>query len=165
MAERQLMNEFPLRQAGPPEAGAIANLINRAFVVEKFFLDEDRTSPEKISELFATGSFLVAEDHERLVGCVYVEKRGVRAYLGLLSVDPERQRSGLGARLNIAAEEFARSLGCSVMDLRIVNVRKELPAFYHRLGYVETGTEPFPPDANPKLPCHFIVMSKALISK
>jgi len=43
-----------------------------------------------------------------------------------------------------------------------VNLRKELPDFYHRKGYIETGTAPFPPDLNPKLPCHFVKMSKPL---
>jgi len=41
-------------------------------------------------------------------------------------------------------------------------LRAELPAFYRRLGYVETRTEPFKADAEPKMPCHFIVMSKPL---
>ena len=44
------------------------------------------------------GKFLLAEDGETLVGCVYVEPRGEHWYLGLLSVDPLHQRcwSGLG---------------------------------------------------------------------
>lgn len=151
-----------VRPAEISEAEPIAHLINRAFVVEKFFLAGDRTSPEKVRELFDKGHFLVAEDSAGLAGCVYVEKCGSRGYLGLLSIEPERQRSGLGARLTAAAEHHARSMGCTAMDLRIVNVRKELPAFYHRVGYVETGTEPFPTDANSRLPCHFIVMSKSL---
>jgi hypothetical protein len=49
------------------------------------------------------------------------------------------------------------------MDLRIVNVRQELPAFYRRLGYQETGTASFPSEVRTKLPCHFINMSKALV--
>jgi len=48
------------------------------------------------------------------------------------------------------------------MDLRIVSVRRELPEFYHRRGYVETGTSPFTPGLEPKLPCHFVNMSKPL---
>ena len=48
------------------------------------------------------------------------------------------------------------------MDLRIVSVRAELPAFYRRLGYVETGTEPFSEEGKLKMPCHFVVMSKAI---
>jgi GNAT superfamily N-acetyltransferase len=159
-----LGNDFLVREAAVSEAAAIAELINRAFMVERFFLDEDRTSPEEVQELFAKGHFLVAADGAGLAGCVCIEKRGLRAYLGLLSIEPKLQRSGLGSRLTVAAEEFARSLGCNAMDLRIVNVREELPAFYRRAGYVETGTEPFPPDANPRVPCHFIVMSKPLVS-
>lgn len=150
------------REAGPVEADAIAELVNRAFAIERFFIDGDRTSPEKIRELFGTGNFLVAEDGNDLAGCVYVERRGERAYVGMLSIDPARQRSGLGSRLMAAAEDHACKLGCHVMDLRIVNLRQELPDFYRRLGYVETGTEPFPPDAMPKLPCHLITMSKRL---
>jgi len=96
------------------------------------------------------------------VGCVYVEVRGDRGYVGLLSIDPARQRSGLGSRLMAAAEDHARKAGCHAMDLRVVNLRRELPGFYRRLGYAETGTEPFPPDAKPKLPCHLVTMSKHL---
>jgi len=143
--------EVSFRKAEPAEADALAGLINRAFAVERFFIDGDRTSPEKVRELFVTGNFLVAEDGNALVGCVYVERRGERGYVGLLSIDPVRQRSGLGSWLMTAA-----------MDLRVVNLRQELPAFYRRLGYAETGTEPFPPDAKPKLPCHLVTMSKHL---
>ena len=57
------------------------------------------------------------------VGCVYVEPRGDRAYLGLLSIVPERQGAGLGKQLNIAAENFARQQGCKWMDLRVVSPR------------------------------------------
>jgi|SRR5579859_1343937 len=158
-----LKSEILLREAAVPESAAIAQLINRAFLVERFFLDGDRTSPEEVQRLFAKGHFLVADGSSGLAGCAYVEKRGARAYLRLLSIEPSLQRSGLGLRLTAAAEDFARSMGCQAMDLRIVNVREELPAFYRRAGYIETGTEPFPPEANPRLPCHFIVMSKTLV--
>lgn len=49
------------------------------------------------------------------------------------------------------------------MDLRIVNLREELPPFYRRLGYVETGTAPFQEEIKSKLPCHFVLMSKPLV--
>jgi hypothetical protein len=61
-----------------------------------------------------------------------------------------------------AAEAHCAKAGSSFMDLRIVNVRSELPTFYQRRGYVETGTEPFTPGLKPKLPCHFVLMSKPL---
>ena len=157
-----MTDHFLIREADLSEAVALAGLINRAFEVERFFLHGDRTNPEEVRELFAKGHFLVAENRADLAGCVYVERRGVRAYLGLLSIEPRLQRSGLGLRLTVAAEDYARSLGCDMMDLRIVSVREELPAFYHRAGYIQTGTEQFPADAAPKIPCHFIVMSKPL---
>jgi GNAT superfamily N-acetyltransferase len=93
---------------------------------------------------------------------VYVEPRGDRAYLGLLSVDPASQHNGLGKLLMDAAEEFCRELGCRFMDLNVVNLRGDLFGFYGRRGYVETGTTPFPTDVVTKLPCHFIDMSKSL---
>ena len=105
------------------------------------------------------GCSLVAGD---MAGCVYVELRGERAYFGLLSVDPARQKGGVGRELIAAAEEYAREHGCAVMDIRIVNLRAELPAFYGRLGYAEAGTEEFTPGSPTKLPCHFVKMQKAL---
>lgn len=60
--------KISFREAGPVEADAIAELVNRAFAIERFFIDGDRTSPEKIKELFGTGNFLVAEDGNDLVG-------------------------------------------------------------------------------------------------
>jgi hypothetical protein len=39
-----------------------------------------------------TGTFLLLEDGPATLGCVYVEKRGDRGYLGLLSIDPELQK-------------------------------------------------------------------------
>ncbi len=155
-------SEVSVRKAKVAQADAIAGLINRAFAVERFFIDGDRINPDQVRQLFSSGEFLVAHDDNALVGCVYVEKRGERSYLGLLSIDPARQGSGLGSRLMAAAENHAQGMGSHVMDLRVVSLRRELPGFYRRLGYVETGTEPFPEEARLKAPCHLVTMSKGL---
>jgi GNAT superfamily N-acetyltransferase len=153
-----------LRIAEPADINTLVSLINAAFLVECFFIEGDRINAEAVRKLMLTGEFLIAHDDDGASGCVYVEPHGDRAYLGLLSVDPSRQRSGLGSRLVAAAEGHARASGINYMDLRIVNLRQELPEFYRRLGYLATGTAPFPPDATTKQPCHFINMSKALSS-
>jgi len=154
--------DVKLRAGELKDADAIARLVNDAFRPERFFIDGDRTNPENVRELINKGEFLLAEERERIVGCVYIEPRGEHWYLGLLSVDPAHQGGGLGSLLMAAAEEHARSAGAVVMDLRIVNLRSALPGFYRRLGYEETGTAPLPADATVKQACHFIQMSKKL---
>jgi GNAT superfamily N-acetyltransferase len=151
-----------IRTAEISEAAELAVLINAAFLVEKFFVDGDRIDTDQVRDLFPKGAFLVLDGEHSLDACVYVEQRGDRAYFGLLSIDPGRQRSGLGSRLVKAAEYWARERGCGHLDMRTVNLRDELPAFYGRLGYVETGTDPFTPETPTKLPCHFVNFSKAL---
>jgi len=150
------------RTAQLEDAENIARLVNAAFRPERFFIDHDRTNPEKVRELLQKGKFLLAEEAGALAGCVYVEVRGKRGYFGLLAVDPALQRSGLGSRLVAAAEEYCCAAGCQFMDLTIVNLRTELPGFYHRLGYVESGTLPFPSEQEANQPCHLVRMSKPL---
>jgi len=152
-----------VRIAVAADAEAVTALINAAFVVEKFFIDGDRVNLEMVRGFLARGEFLIADDAAGVAGCVYAEVRGDRGYLGLLSVDPARQKNGLGRLLVEAAEEHCRARGCVAMDLRVVNLREELPAFYRRLGYSENGTEEFPPGEVTKLPCHFIRMTKAFV--
>jgi GNAT superfamily N-acetyltransferase len=150
------------RRAQFEDADDIARLVNAAFRPERFFIDADRTNPEKVRELLQKGMFLLAEEAGGLAGCVYVELRGDRGYFGLLAVDPRSQRSGLGSGLVVAAEEYCHTAGCKFMDLTIVNLRTELPAFYRRFGYAESGTLPFPPDQHPNQPCHLVKMTKPL---
>jgi N-acetylglutamate synthase-like GNAT family acetyltransferase len=153
-----------IRFAEESDLPAVMALINKAFKVEAFFIVRDRLTPEEALAYFQKGRFLLAEDTRALTGVVYVEMRGDHSYLGLLSVDPSLQKSGLGRRLMAAAEEFAREMGSRHMDLTVVNLRTELPSFYRKLGYTENGTEPIRPEMVPRVtqPCHFIRMTKPL---
>ena len=162
-------DELPVRLASPADAESITIVINNAFrVAENFFVSRDRLDVEEVHRLLDVGKFLLIQNASSIIGCVYVEPRGdreempwSRAYLGLLAVDPERQLAGLGSRLMEAAEDYCCKLGCHDMEIRVVNLRHELPAYYHRRGYVETGTEEFPPEIETNVPCHFILMSKS----
>jgi predicted N-acetyltransferase YhbS len=152
-----------LRTAGPADAGTITALINAAYKVERFFIDGDRTSEDEVRRYMAQGTFLVAEDGGGApVGCVYVEQRGDRGYFGLLAVDPARHGKGVGRELIRAAEDRFQRAGCRAVDISVVDLRTELPPFYRRLGYVESGTAPFPDPEKATRPCHFILMSKPL---
>lgn len=156
-----------VRLATAREAGALAKVINAAFVVEAFFKIGDRTSADEIASMMEAGSeFLVIDawpaGHAEIAACVHLKCSGDRAYLGMLSVDPDRQRQGLGRRLVDAVETRARDRGCRFVDMHIVNLREELPAYYRALGYQETGMLPFSDPHLSTRPCHFIVMSKSL---
>jgi len=151
-----------LRTARPADVGAVTAIINAAYQVERFFIDGDRTSEDEVRRYMAKGAFLVAEEDGRPAGCVYIEQRGDRGYFGLLAVDPAQHGKGLGRTLVEAAEERLRRAGCIAMDISVVDLRTELPPFYRRLGYVETGTAPFPDPEKATRPCHFILMSKPL---
>lgn len=157
------ISPISIRAAGSEDTENIVRLVNEAFRPERFFSDADRTNPGKVRDLLQKGKFLLAEEAGSLVGCVYVELRGDRGYFGLLAVDPARQGAGLGSRLIAAAEDRCRAAGCRFMDLTIVNLRTELPAFYRRFGYVESGTLPFARDQAPNQPCHLVKMSKPLV--
>jgi GNAT superfamily N-acetyltransferase len=156
--------DIRIRWAVAGDVDAIARVVNVAFRrAESFFVERDRIDVVALRRMMEKGKFLLAEEGGELLGSVYLELRGERAYFGLLAVDPARQRKGLGRRLIHEVEESARRAGCRIMDIQIVNLRKELPPFYRGLGYVETGTAPFPAEVVTKEKCYFIVMSKTLV--
>jgi len=152
-----------IRPAVASDVEALAGLINAAFIVERPIFGGDRTNPDGVRALLERGRFLIAEDSPDLAGCVYVEVRGHRGYIGLLSVDPERQGLGLGRKLMEAAEEFFREANCVSVDLRVVSARTSLPGFYRHLGYAETHSEDLPANVQANVPCRFIYMSKSLV--
>ncbi len=153
-----------IRFANEADAAAVAALVNQAFQVEKFFKVGERTDEAEVRAHLDGGRFLLLEDEGVLAGCIYVELRGERGYLGMLAVAPDRQRQGIGTRLMTAGEEFCREMGARFADLTVVDLRTELPPLYERYGYRVTGTAPFPAETMPvKLPCSFVTMSKPLM--
>jgi GNAT superfamily N-acetyltransferase len=145
------------------DAPTLSNLINQAFAVERFFKRGDRTSPAGVVELMADGEFLVVDDeHGAPVACVYVKRHRARGYFGMLSVDPRMQGHGLGRRLIEDVETGLRGAGCDAVDIYVINLRTELVPFYRKLGYMESGTRPFPDPDEATQPCHVIVMTKVL---
>jgi predicted N-acetyltransferase YhbS len=151
-----------VRDATSEDVPALVDLINAAYRVEVFFKGGDRIAAAEVIDKLRSGRFLVLDDDGRLAGSVYVEVNGDRGYFGLLSIEPSRQKQGLGARLIGIAEEACRDAGCVAMDILVVDLRTELPPYYRRFGYVAVGTRPFPEDEPTLLPCHFIVMGKQL---
>ncbi|MGD0800381.1 MAG: GNAT family N-acetyltransferase [Terracidiphilus sp.] len=153
-----------IRLATEADLVPLIALINSAFAMESFF-EGPRTDVERLTETMRKGEILVYEnDACQLPGCVYIENRGQRGYLGMLAIDPLYQGRGLARPLMAAGEERLRQQGCEAVDITVLSMRPELPPIYRRYGYSESGTEEFHSSRplKPGVECHCIVMCKRL---
>ena len=157
-----------VRRAQASDTAALTELVNRAYEVEHFFLEGDRTTADEISALIRSGGFVVLEYAGGIAAAMLFQGPGERegmppshAYFGMLSVQPELQGRGFGRQLVQVAEAMAEATGASAVSLRVINLREELGRWYRSLGYREVGTAPY--NHRPvKRPCHFIEMAKSL---
>jgi len=106
------------------------------------------------------------EDDGSITGCVYLEKRSPKLYVGMFSVSPMLQAKGIGRQLLLAAEECASQMDCHTLTMTVISTRHELIGWYQRRGYQPTGeTLPFHHDkkfGKPKQPIELIVMEKKI---
>jgi GNAT superfamily N-acetyltransferase len=156
------MPDIVVRAAEAEDAEALVQLINLAFRAERPFVEGNRLDLAEVRAHMAKGPFLVLVEGETIVGCVHAEAHRDRGHIGLLSVEPGRQKTGVGKQLMTAAEEHLRNGGCKSADLRFINHRAELLRFYSQLGYIESGTAAFPHTSRMKMPFHFVEMTKTL---
>lgn len=163
-----------IRVATVADVPAITALVNEVFAVEKTFKTGERTDEREVRGMFDHGTFLVV-DHPApaagrpLGGAIFMEllpasdDPGRRlGYFGMLSVAPDLRGSGLARRLVADVERRSAEAGCHAVEIHVIDLRAELPAFYERLGYVRTGTMPYPDDGTLTKPCHFVVWQKPL---
>jgi GNAT superfamily N-acetyltransferase len=147
---------MPIVPAQAPDIPLLVRLVNGAYrgtdgmkgwTDESHLLEGARTDAGGILELMNDDHSVILkyiDPEERVAGCVYLQKRGDRLYLGLLSVLPELQGTGLGKELLGAADDHARENHCLHIYITVISARHELVAWYERHGYRRTGeTEPF----------------------
>ncbi len=154
------------RYAVDADTPELVRVINLAYRVEDFFVDGNRTNADDIRRRMSIpGScFIVIEDEEKgvLAAAVWVDLHGPRGHFGMLSVDSAYQGKGLGRTLIEATEDHCRSAGCTDLDLEVVNLRLELPAFYEKFGFTPCGTTEFLDVGKLTREVHLILMSKPL---
>ena len=141
----------------------------KGWTTETNILDGLRTTEEELSEtiLNPKNTVLKFTDNNQIIGCVLLVEKEQELYLGMLTVSPELQNSGVGKKLLQQAELHALELGLPKIIMTVISVRNELIAWYKRNGYEDTGVrEPFPAsDVHIPIseePLEFIVMEKII---
>ena len=133
---------------------------------EADYLSGPRTDAATLAAMIAAPdqTFLLAHDGDRLVASVAVsDVGGGVAYLGMLAVEPTGQANGVGRTMVAAAEDHARSIGATRIEMTVVDRRATLIAWYERRGYALTGeTRPFPAALLEDVPLAFVVLAKTL---
>jgi GNAT superfamily N-acetyltransferase len=154
-----------IRPATETDIAALVLLINRAYRAEDFCIVGDRTNADGIRQMMAAGNFMVIDGETSaspLVGAVYCALHGRRAYLGMLSVNPDGQGQGTSRILIDAVEQYARAAGCNFLDLTVINVRENLFGFYAKFGFAPFDTVIFPDPHKQRMPLHLVKLTKAL---
>lgn len=172
--------ELKIQPATPDDLLALLQLVNSAYrgdsskagwTTEADLLGGIRISETGLSAIFKNPSatILKAENKEgRLVGCVSLELQEDAMYLGMLTVEPGLQNTGIGKQLLRAGEVWAQKSDRQLIRMTVITLRDTLIAWYQRHGYQPTGeTLPFPNDPKfgiPKQPLEFMVLEKKLVN-
>lgn len=147
------------------QSAEIALLLNKAYrgedakkgwTTESDIISGDvRTNEEEVRSLIENKNsyFILYLFDKKLSGCLNVQLQGDKLYLGMLSVEPPLQGKGIGKKLLLAAEEFAKENNCKACKMLVIDRRTELIDFYKRHGYNVTGEKtPFPSDGKSGIP-------------
>lgn len=161
------MPEPLFRYAGPKDAAAVTDLIERAYRgpetagqwdSESHLLKGPRTSLGEIASLIerADSRFVVADEAGAIIGCALIQRTGPGTphpspagsggYFGMFAIDPAIRTAGLGKQVLAEAERRARDVfAAAYIVMTVINVRQQLIAWYERRGYRQTGKIiPFP---------------------
>ncbi|KAF2508577.1 GNAT family N-acetyltransferase [Flavobacterium zhairuonense] len=157
---------------------ALTTLINSAYrgetskkgwTTEAHLLEGKRTDEQEMTAIFedSKNTILKFTENEKIIGSVLLVEKGNQLYLGMLTVSPELQNSGIGKKLLAEAENHAKSLGLSSIIMTVISVREELIAWYKRHGYVDTGEREAFPESEIHVtvseePLEFIFLEKQL---
>lgn len=157
---------------------ALTTLINSAYrgetskkgwTTEAHLLEGKRTDEQEMTEIFQNpkNTILKFTENDKIIGSVLLVEKGHQLYLGMLTVSPELQNSGIGKKLLAEAENHAKSLNLSSIIMTVISVREELIAWYKRHGYVDTGEREAFPESGIHItvseePLEFIFLEKQL---
>jgi len=168
-----------ITKATVEDVSSLNKLINSAYrgesskkgwTTEANILEGKRTTEDELIEIIQDekNTFLKYSENDEIIGCVLLKQKENELYLGMLTVSPELQNSGIGKKLMQQAEIFASNLGLSKIVMTVIAVRDELISWYKRHGFVDTGLrEPFPVsdvfNQTATEPLEFMVLEKRIL--
>jgi tRNA threonylcarbamoyladenosine biosynthesis protein TsaE len=137
------MIDLHVGEAGPPDAGAVLDVIHASFGARPQ-LDPPSTAMQEtrasVAAALAEHGGLLARVDGEPAGALVFQPQGSALLLRRVGVEPRLQHRGVASALVGCAEEVAVERGYD--EVRI-GARVELPAtgvFWRRRGYVETGS-------------------------
>lgn len=141
----------------------------KGWTTEAHLLEGKRTDEQEMTQIFldTKNTILKFTENNTIIGSVLLVEKENQLYLGMLTVSPELQNSGIGKKLLAEAENHAKSLGLSSIIMTVISVRGELIAWYKRHGYVDTGKREAFPESGIHItvseePLEFIYLEKRL---
>lgn len=169
---------MPVTQATRTDVAELNVLVNSAYrgetskqgwTTEANLLDGLRIDEETLAAYFDDDTIIIlknTDENGKINGCVYLEVREPKLYIGMFSVSPLLQGKGIGRDLLLAAEAYAKQANLHTLTMTVISVRLELISWYERRGYKATGEiVPFHVDkkfGNPKQHIELIVLEKSI---
>ena len=144
-----------LVKATPEDVSQIVALVNSAYrgdtskagwTTEADLLDGQRVDESMILEMITQPQseiWIKKDQRERslneIIGCVFLEKKSPFLYLGMLTVSPRLQSTGLGSQILSFAESRCKDLQLNGIEITVIQSRTELIAWYVKKGFHQTG--------------------------
>lgn len=152
----ELKNKYNLSEIQKRDYPEVVQLVNSAYrgesskkgwTTEADYLDGQRTDIETLAKELTDPKNSVlclrtAESSE-IIGTVFLEKCRDASipscYLGMLTIKPTIQNTGLGKFIMSETEKVVKAWGFHRITLGVLNPRGTLMAWYERRGYRRTG--------------------------
>lgn len=134
--------------ADVPQLNVLVNCAYRGetskqgWTTEADLLDGLRIDEEMLTAYFNDDNIIIlknTDENGTINGCVYLEVRRPKLYVGMFSVSPTLQGKGIGRNLLLVAEEQAKQLDIHTLSMTVISVRHELIDWYKRRGYQPNG--------------------------
>ena len=167
------MDHFTFKNATVEDIPAVVSLVNAAYrgdesrrgwTTEADLLDGQRVDESTIAVADPASDVVLLLADSVVVGCFEYRREGANAaYLGMVTVSPLKQNSGLGRMLLEEAEARARKEGRTELYMTVIGTRSELIQWYQRRGFcVTTEFREFPAhdprNGDPKVPVEALRM-------